>query len=175
MRTSPYEQKIKPHLAEVKEWLSNGATLRMIADNLKISRATLFNMRKTHPEFEAVFKAPDSHKIVVTKLYGRLVEIAMGYEEQDEEIIKEANVEGKIVKTVTKTLTRTIPPNIAAINLLLKNWDKLHWSNDPAELEIRKKEMEIQQARFQKDYPDEEKAQIANDAVLEQLKKLKER
>jgi hypothetical protein len=40
-------------------------------------------------------------------------------------------------------------PDVAALNLLLKNYDKDHWSNDPQMLELRKKELELKEKQIE--------------------------
>jgi hypothetical protein len=46
----------------------------------------------------------------------------------------------------TEIVTKEIDGDIAAINLLLKNLDKENWSNDPANLELRRQELELRKA-----------------------------
>ena len=38
---------------------------------------------------------------------------------------------------------RVALPDVAAINLALKNYDKDEWSNDPALLDLKKQELEL--------------------------------
>ena len=40
-------------------------------------------------------------------------------------------------------------PDVAAINLALKNYDKDNWSNDPQMLELRKKEIELRERQIE--------------------------
>ena len=45
--------------------------------------------------------------------------------------------------------TKYMKPDVAATNLLLKNYDKENWANDPQALELRKKELELQERRLE--------------------------
>jgi hypothetical protein len=40
-------------------------------------------------------------------------------------------------------------PDVAATNLLLKNYDKENWANDPQELELKKKALELQKENLE--------------------------
>ena len=40
-------------------------------------------------------------------------------------------------------------PDVAALNLALKNYDKENWANDPQMLDIRKKELELRERQIE--------------------------
>lgn len=42
-----------------------------------------------------------------------------------------------------------MPPDVASINLLLKNYDKENWSNDPQSLDLRRKELELREKQIE--------------------------
>ena len=45
--------------------------------------------------------------------------------------------------TVTETITKVALPDVAALNLCLKNYDPDNWANDPQMLKIKKEELKI--------------------------------
>ena len=40
-------------------------------------------------------------------------------------------------------------PDVASMNLLLKNYDKENWANDPQTLELKKQELELQKLKIE--------------------------
>ena len=55
--------------------------------------------------------------------------------------------EARIVKT--EVAHKHAHPDVAAINLALKNYDKEDWANDPQMLEIKKKELELRERQIE--------------------------
>ena len=48
----------------------------------------------------------------------------------------------------TELMTKHASPDVAALNLLLKNYDK-DWRNDPAEYELKKRAIELQEKKLE--------------------------
>ena len=44
---------------------------------------------------------------------------------------------------------KKMAPDVAAINLALKNYDREDWANDPQMLDIRKKELELKERQIE--------------------------
>ena len=55
--------------------------------------------------------------------------------------------ETRLVKT--EETVKEVAPDVAAINLALKNWDKENWSNDPQALEVRKEELKLRKKQIE--------------------------
>ena len=53
----------------------------------------------------------------------------------------------QIVKT--EVAHKHAHPDVAALNLALKNYDKENWANDPQMLDIRKKELELRERQIE--------------------------
>lgn len=156
-RKGKYETDVKPYFAQIKEWLENGATERQIAQNLSIGYSTFNRYKGENEELRELIKK--SRQSVVTMLRGALVKRAMGFNYQETKIVKEQidlpdkmkkflldngfeNLDqAKLVKT--EIANKFALPDVAALNLALKNYDKENWANDPQMLELRKQELEL--------------------------------
>ena len=54
-------------------------------------------------------------------------------------------------ETTTEITTKAALPDVAALNLCLKNYDPENWANDPQALKLKEKELELKQKIAQKD------------------------
>jgi hypothetical protein len=110
------------------KWLQNGATEKQIADNLGISQATWCKYKVENVEFtELVKKGRES---LVTQLRGALVKRAMGFEYTEKKKYSKRDPDGQVFQYIEET-TKTALPDVAALNLCLKNYDPDDWANDP--------------------------------------------
>ena len=50
--------------------------------------------------------------------------------------------------TRKEVIQKYAQPDVASINLLLKNYDKENWANDPQVIELRKKELELKEKQL---------------------------
>ena len=141
-RKSAYEEKIKDRFKDIEKWLKGGATEKQIALALGISESTWFKYKAEKKEFAEFVKTVDRTEIVLD-LRSALLKKAMGYQyEEKKQYIKEDVLTSKKYK-YTEITTKTAHPDVAAINLALKNYDKENWANDPAMLELKKQELEL--------------------------------
>ena len=74
---------------------------------------------------------------------------AHGFDYSEKKIIKERNEDGDLVVTREEIYHKRSLPDVAALNLLLKNYNKDNWSNDPQILELRKKELELRERQVE--------------------------
>ena len=158
-RKGKYETDVKPYFSQIKEWLKNGATERQVAQNLSIGYSTFNRYKGENEELKELIKK--SRQSVVTMLRGALIKRALGFDYQETKTVKEQvdlpedireflisngftqeQIEkSQLVKT--EIANKFALPDVAALNLALKNYDKENWANDPQMLEIRKQELEI--------------------------------
>lgn len=156
-RKGKYETDVKPHFAQIKEWLENGATERQIAENLGIGYSTFNRYKGENEELRELIKK--GRQSVVLKLRGALIKRALGFNYQESKIVKEQvdlpdemkNFliengfeefdQAKLIKT--EIANKFALPDVAALNLALKNYDKENWANDPQILDLRKQELEL--------------------------------
>ena len=78
------------------------------------------------------------------ELRSALIKRAKGFEITE---IRRTRENGYLVKE--ETITKYFPPDVAALNLALKNYDKDNWANDPQMIRIREKELELQERKLE--------------------------
>lgn len=133
-RKSKYETHILPNLEKIKE-LASTCTESDIAKQMGVSLSSFMTWKKEHPELQKAIK--EGQQSLVVELKSKLVQKALGY---DYEEWTETSSDKGISKT---TYHKRAHPCTDAINLLLKNYDKEHWSDDPQKQDIREKEYNL--------------------------------
>lgn len=149
-RKSVYETHIKPRFSDIFEWLQNGATEKQVYDNLGISKDAFYKYKAKESEFSELIKK--GRESLVKQLRGALVKKALGFGYVETSEIKErdaATGEMKVAKVETKT--KYAQPDVAALNLCLKNYDTDNWANDPAYLKIKQEELELKKKQAEKE------------------------
>jgi hypothetical protein len=148
-RKSAYETKIKPRFDEIREWLINGANNENIAYNLGINMVTFYKYVKEKNEFNELLK--NGRIAIVAQLRSALIKKAMGFVYSETKIIEREDPDtGEKVKTV-ETYNKKALPDVAALNLALKNYDPDNWSNDPQGDKIKREELELKKQKLEKD------------------------
>lgn len=146
-RKNVYTTSIKPHFEEIKGWLRNGATERQAARNIGIAYSSWNKYKAQEPEFSELIK--NAKQSLVVELRGALVKKALGFKYT--EIKKYTKIEdGKQVSYIEET-TKNALPDVAALNLCLKNYDPDNWANDPQALKLKEKELELRREIAEKD------------------------
>lgn len=163
-RKSKYETHVFPYLTEIQEW-ARELEEQQICKRLGIGKSAWNEYKKKYPELASALK--EGHQDLVTQLRSALIKKAKGYrytetkvteervkwpEELYEKLLKaglkdEEISMARIVKT--ETAKKEYTPDVAAINLALKNYDKENWANDPQMLEIRREELELQKKKIE--------------------------
>lgn len=146
-RKSAYEIYIKPRFSEISEWLKNGATEKQIYENLGVSRNCFYKYKKEKEEFGELLK--NGRKSLVLQLRGALVKKALGFSYVEKKIIKSRDMIGEpFTERIEETVKQSLP-DVAALNLCLKNYDSDEWANDPQNLAIKKEELELKKKAFE--------------------------
>lgn len=163
-RKGRYETHVKPYLKEITEMRRN-MTMKQIADCLGVGNSTFQYYTTIYPELSEALKKGEQD--LVADLHGALVQRAKGYKYEEKKVVTEevkwddamyqalidagftpAQIaRGRLVKT--EISSKHMPPDVAALNLALKNYDKENWANDPQMLEIRKKELELKEKQIE--------------------------
>lgn len=139
-RKNAYETIIKPRFPEITEWLENGATEKQIAHNLGIGVSTFEKYKAQNTEFAELIK--NGRKSLVLQLRGALVKKALGFTYEEVKKTEKTEADGGIT-TSTEVQYKRALPDVAALNLCLKNYDRENWANDPQLLDIKKEELEL--------------------------------
>ena len=140
-RKCKYYTHIEPYFEEIEKMLRT-MTEQQIAEQLGVSYRSWSDYKTKFPQFtQMIIK---SRQNLVSELRSKLIEKAMGYEYTETEKTCENGVLTKEVIKIKKAA-----PDVAALNLLLKNYDKENWANDPQMLALRKKELELREKQIE--------------------------
>lgn len=146
-RKCRYETDVKPRFDEITHWLRSGASEKQIYENLGISKAVFYKYKADYKEFQDLLKK--GRQTLVMQLRNTLIKKAMGFEYTEvKQYSREEN--GHKVTYVEKT-TKAALPDVAALNLCLKNYDPENWANDPQALRLKEKELELKRELADKD------------------------
>lgn len=164
-RKSRYETDIKPNLALISE-MARTMTEKQIADSFHVSYTGSWSKYKQdYPELVEALKKGRLN--LVAELKSALIKRAQGYDYTEKKVVTEkvklpedmyiALLEAgftpeqitasQVIKT--EIAHKKMAPDVAAINLALKNYDKENWANDPQMLAIRKKELELREKQIE--------------------------
>ena len=148
-RTTKYDTIIKPKLEEIKKWSQSGATGKQIAGNLGIAESTLYKYKDEHQELASAID--DGRKSLVIELRGALIQKALGIKTTVKKGMKCKSVyyddSGKRCEREEVEIYEEeiyIPPDVAALNLALKNYDKEKLGKRPAATRAKKGRIKIQ-------------------------------
>ena len=137
-RKNKYFTHIKPHLKLIPEMLQT-MTEEQVARKLGVAYSSWNKYKLEFTELTEAIKKGNTN--LVGELKSVLKKRAKGFQYEEKKIIKER---GEIVRE--EIYVKSALPDVASINLLLKNYDREFWSNDPQILELRKQELELKKA-----------------------------
>lgn len=164
-RKSKYETHIKPNLQLIQE-MARTMTEKQIAESLGVSYTGAWSLYKQqYPELAESLKK--GRQNLVAELRSSLIKKANGYKYTETKEVTERVKwpediyamlidagftpqqigQARLVKT--EIAHKEMSPDVAAINLALKNYDKENWANDPQALELRKKEIELREKQIE--------------------------
>lgn len=139
-RPNKYYSHIEPKLAEVEK-LALSMTEKQIAESLGVGYTAFKDYKKKYPPLATALKK--GRETLVNELKSTLIKKAKGFQYEERKIVKEMGV-----TTREEITTKSSLPDVAAINLLLKNYDKENWANDPQVLALRKRELELREMQI---------------------------
>lgn len=164
-RKNRYETDIKPNLQLIQE-MARTMTEKQIAESFGVSYTGAWSLYKQqYPELVESLKK--GRQNLVAELKSALIKKAKGYEytetketvehvrwsdEMYDALIQAGFTprqigEARLIKT--ETAHKQMSPDVAAINLALKNYDKDNWANDPQTLELKKKELALKEKQIE--------------------------
>lgn len=163
-RKSKYFTHVQPRLLEIME-MCRTMTETQIAEALSVGASTFQAYKTEFPELAECLKK--GRQNLVAELRGALIKKATGYDytetkETTERVKWPEDVRAMLLdagftpeqidsaRTVkTEVAHKKMSPDVAALNLALKNYDKEHWANDPQQLELKKKELELREKQIE--------------------------
>lgn len=145
-RPSKYDTHIKPYFEDIKR-MCMYMTDRQIAERLGVAYSSFNLYKKNKAEFSELIK--EGRQNLVFELKGNLIRASKGYKYSEKKTIKERDENGNMVVVREEISEKYMRPDVAATNLLLKNYDKENWANDPQELELKKKALELQKEKLE--------------------------
>lgn len=140
-RPNKYFTHIQPRLEEISK-LCLTMTEKQIAEFMGVGYSSWCDYKNKYSELSDALKKGREH--LVYELKSTLIKKAKGFQYSEKKIIKE---HGKVVRE--EEYIRSSLPDVAALNLLLKNYDKDNWSNDPQMLKLREKELELKERQIE--------------------------
>ena len=139
-RPQKYKDYVEPYLEDIKK-MALSMTERQIAETLEISYSTFRKYKEDYPALKDALKI--GRRQLVVKLHSALIKRAEGFSYEEKKIVKRGE---EVVET--QTTTKYCPPDVAAINLALKNFDSQNWANDPQALELHKRELKLREKQI---------------------------
>ena len=117
-------------------------TEKQMAQYFGVGYSSWCEYKVKYSEFsEAIKKGRED---LVYELKSTLIRKAKGFNYTEKKTIKE---DGKVVRE--EEYQKASLPDVAALNLLLKNYDRDNWANDPQALKLREKELELQERKIE--------------------------
>lgn len=151
MAKCKYERFVKPHLDEIKKWTGT-YTERQIADKLSIGYRSFCRYKNQYPELAQILD--DGKKKLVKELKDTLKKKAKGFYYEETKIIKIHNPDEEAETEWIERIEvnrKYAQPDTGAAHLLLKNLDP-DWRNDDKQtMDLKRKQVEIQQQKADQD------------------------
>jgi len=139
-RPNKYKSHVEPRLDEIAEMCLT-MTEKQIAECLGVGYTAWKQYKKEFPPLLSALKK--GRENLVKDLKSTLIRKAHGFQYEERKIVKE---DGKVVKE--EIMIKSALPDVASINLLLKNYDE-EWSNDPQAYELKKRELELRERQVE--------------------------
>ena len=134
------------NMDQIKQWVSEGMTMKSIADALHVSKSTLYK----YIEVEGLDVIKNSRAAAVERLENTMFRSATGHTKKVKKYMKVKKCEyrdGKKHMEWEDVLEYEeeifFPPDTTAGIFLLKNWGR--YMNEPATVDVRKKELELKE------------------------------
>ena len=140
-RSSKYETHVKPHLEEIKKYISEGATEKDIIDWLDIASSTFYEHKNKYPELRESLNRPKKESVMQVK--NALLKRALGYTYQEKkQYLTKDKETGKETLRV-ETFEKHCPPDVGAIAMFLRNNDEEFRDKDKAYYDFEEMSMEL--------------------------------
>lgn len=163
-RPGKYETHVAPYLNKISE-MALTMTEEQIAKTLGVGYTAFKRYKQQYPQLVDCLKK--GRNDLVFELRSALIKKAKGYEYTETKVTSEqlkmdkpmrqalidagfkADDLDKVQIVKTEVAHKKMAPDVAALNLALKNYDKDNWANDPQSLELKKKELELKERQVE--------------------------
>lgn len=145
-RPNKYFENVEPKLKEVEK-MALIMTDKEIAAALCVGYSNFKKYKSDYKDLADALKK--GRAALVVDLKNTLIRKAKGYDYEEIKIVEEKDEEGNLTIVRKETCVKHVQPDVAAINLLLKNYDRDFWRNDPAEYELKKRVTELQEKKVE--------------------------
>ncbi len=139
-RKGKYETHVLPFFEKIDKMLNDGASEKQVAEALGVSYAAWNNYKVQYKDFGELCSKPRTQ--LVEELRSALIKKALGMKVEKKKIYSKKDEDGKEVKYTEITIDE-LPPDVAALNLALKNYDRENWANDPQQLALKREELDL--------------------------------
>lgn len=140
-RPEKYKTNVEPYLEEIKQMCLT-MTERQIAETLGVAYSSFRTYKQRYPALAEAMKK--GRQTLVMELRSSLIQRAKGFEYTE---VRKTWEYGALAKM--EAITKYYPPDVAALNLALKNYDPDNWANDPQALKLREKELKLQEKKLE--------------------------
>lgn len=140
-RPQKYKTHVEPYLEEIKQMCLT-MTEKQIAETLGVAYSAFRSYKKQYQALNDALKK--GRQTLVMELRSALIRRAKGFEVTETKKIYEQGCLDRL-----EISTKYYPPDVAALNLALKNYDRDNWANDPQMIRIREKELELQEKKLE--------------------------
>lgn len=140
-RPNKYYTHVEPNLDKVEK-MALTMSEKQIAQTLGVGITAFKEYKKAYPALNDALKKGRTN--LVMELRSSLIKRANGFEYEERKTVEE---DGVLVRE--ERTTKYYPPDVAALNLALKNYDADNWANDPQMLKIREKELKLREKQIE--------------------------
>lgn len=145
-RPNKYITNVEPYLDKIEE-MASYMTEEQIAEALGVSYSSFRSYKEQYSALVGSLKK--GRKNLVIDLKSTLIKKAKGFNYVEKKAINLRTEEGEYITVKEEVYTKYAQPDVAAANLLLKNYDREFWRNDPAEDERKNKELELKEKKIE--------------------------
>ena len=138
-KKTKYEDLIKPHLEDIKCYVSHGVTEEEVRNFYGIGKTMWYEYKKKHSELNELLC--NAKQICRVNLLNRAFEVANGYEYTETTTEEVKDKDGNITGTKTKVVKRYARADAGMIQFLLINRYPEDFARDPQILSIRKESL----------------------------------
>lgn len=145
-RKSKYETHIQPHLADIKEWVTE-CSEKQIAQKLGVGLTTFAKYKNENEELREALTEGKTQ--LVKELKDELKRKARGFYYEETKTVEELGEDGLMHVVKRETYRKYAQPDTGAAHLLLKNLDETWHNDDVQTMEIKRRQVELTERKIE--------------------------